>query len=329
MLKKYFIFIIMVMLFLTNCGSTENSTTTSNSRGVAKEDLRFVIVPKVVHAWFDEVNKGAQEQADLLSEQLGVNVEIDYRAPTTADVAEQNSVLEQSAATRPTGIALDPNDYEGSRSIIEEIEAQGIPVVLFDSPYPEGSSLTTIGNDFAEQGRLAAIRLVELIGENGKVAVMQGVPTAPNHVERYEAQVEYLKRFPGIEVIEGGISNDSIEEAQSQAAAIIATNPDLKGYLMVDASAPIGIGAAIKESGKVGIIKSVAMDNLIDILNLVKDGTFEATSSTVPRMQGSMAVLMMYQKHLGMATPKIVDTGIDFIDQDNVDYWIEVIGKQD
>ncbi len=56
------------------------------------KDLTFVILPKCVHPWFDEVNKGAQKQAEALSKQLGVKVKVDYRAPETADVAEQNTV---------------------------------------------------------------------------------------------------------------------------------------------------------------------------------------------------------------------------------------------
>ena len=133
----------------------------------AAEDMTFVIVPKCVHAWFDEVNKGAVAEAEVLSEQLGVEVKIDYRAPQTADVVEQNTTLEQAAATHPDGIALDPVDYEGSKAVIEEIQAQGIPVILFDAPSPEGSGLTSVGNDFAEQASLAAEKLVEILGEEG------------------------------------------------------------------------------------------------------------------------------------------------------------------
>lgn len=68
--------------------------------------MTFVIIPKVVHAWFDEVNKGAVKQAELLSEMIGVNIEVDYRAPQKADVVEQNPVLELTSAARSglTGI---------------------------------------------------------------------------------------------------------------------------------------------------------------------------------------------------------------------------------
>jgi len=310
------------------CSSSSTPATSGDNSGsaaaTAGEDLTFVIVPKVVHAWFDEVNKGAQLQADALSKQLGVKVTIDYRAPQSADVAEQNTVLEQAAATRPAGIALDPLDYAGNKAVIEEIQKQGIPVILFDAPAPEGSDLTSVGNDFAEQARLAADKLAALIGEEGKVAVMQGVPTAPNHAERYQAHLDALAKYPNIQVIDGGIDNDSIKEAQTQAAAVLAANPDLKGYLNCDATGS-GLAAAVEEAGKAGQVTVVTMDNLIEILQYVKNGTISATSSTIPQMQGSMAVLIMWQAHIGMDIPKIVDTGVAFIDPGNIDEWIAMV----
>lgn len=36
--------------------------------------LRFIIVPKVAHPWFDEVNKGAQAAAGILSRELCVRI---------------------------------------------------------------------------------------------------------------------------------------------------------------------------------------------------------------------------------------------------------------
>ncbi len=306
-------------------GGTEGATEAAAPAGEAK-DMTFVIVPKCVHAWFDEVNKGAVKQADFLSSQMGVKVSIDYRAPSAADVAEQNSVLEQAAATHPDGIALDPVDYEGSKSVIEEIQAQGIPVILFDAPSPEGSGLTSVGNDFTEQATIAADWLAGLIGEKGKVAVMQGFPSAPNHAERYQAHLDALAKYPNIEVVDGGIDNDNVETAQSQAAAVLAANPDLVGYLNCDACGA-GVAAAIEEAGKAGTVKFVAMDTLIEILDYVKTGTITATSSTLPQMQGSYAVLMMYEAANGQEIPKVVDTGIGVIDENNIDEWIEIVSQ--
>jgi ribose transport system substrate-binding protein len=314
-------------IVLVGCSSPGGSASAGATDKAAGKDLTFVVVPKVVHAWFDEVNKGAQKEAALLSEKLGVKVTVDYRAPQKADVAEQNTILEQAAATKPDGIALDPLDYAGNKAVIDEIIARGIPVILFDSPSPAGSGLTSVGNNFSEQAQLASNKLAELIGGKGKVAVMQGVPTAPNHAERYKAHLAALAKFPGIEVVDGGIDNDSIEQAQSQAAAVLAANPDLKGYLNVDATGA-GLAAAVEEAGRADSVKVVTMDNLIDILNYVKKGTITATSSTMPQEQGAFSVATLWQASIGASIPKGIDTGIAYIDSSNIDDWIKTVGTK-
>jgi ribose transport system substrate-binding protein len=183
--------------------------------------LRFIIVPKVSHPWFDEVNKGAQAQAEILSRELGVEIVVDYMPPSVADAVEQNTILEKAARRHPSGIAVDPVDAVGHMTALSRIRDQGIPLVLFDSPSPDGS-ITSVGNNFAQQGIIAAERLAELIGCTGKVAVMQGYPTAPNHKERYEAQIAVLRKYPNITVVDGGTDNDDIETARQQASAVLA-----------------------------------------------------------------------------------------------------------
>jgi ribose transport system substrate-binding protein len=204
---------------------------------------------------------------------------------------------------------------------IEHIRDAGIPVVLFDSPSPD-ASFTSVGNDFTQQGTIAAERLVKLIGYTGKVAVMQGHPGAPNHKERYEAQMAVLRNHPNITIVDGGTDNDDIETACRQASAVLKTHPDLRGYLCCDASGPIGIAKAIKEAEKVGEVKVVSMDGIEPILDAIKEGVIESSSATIPRMQGSMSILMLWQASLGVPLPQAIDTGIDVITRENVDGYL-------
>lgn len=284
-------------------------------------DLRFLIVPKVAHPWFDEVHQGALTQAGILSRELGVDVVIDYRPPAVAGAVEQQAILESAMGSRPDGIALDPVDAVGHMQAISRIRNQGIPIVLFDSPSPD-PGITSIGNDFSVQGQIAAERLVTLIGGVGKVAVMQGYPTAPNHAKRYAAQMAVLGKHPRIRIVDGGIDNDDIETARHQAAAVLEAHPDLSGYLCCDASGPIGIAAAIRQAGKVGRVKVVGMDGIKPILEAIKEGVIDSSSATIPRMQGAMSVLMLWQASLGAPLPRVIDTGIDVITHDNVDHFM-------
>ena len=324
-MKKIGIVTIVLIVGLFIAGCQQNSSEEASATPTEKKDLKFVIVPKVVHPWFDQVNEAAQEQAEILGEQLGVNITIDYRAPQSADVAEQNSILESAAATKPDGIAVDTLDPQGSAQVIQEIREQGIEVIFFASPPPDESGLedlSFIGNDVYEQGEIAAERLAELLDYKGTVAVMQGVPTAPSHSERYEASKDILAKYPDITVLDGGVSNDDIQTAQQQASAVIAANPDLDGYLMSDAAAPIGISAAIKEAGKEEQITAVGIDSLNTIVENVKEGLLNSSVATKPRMQGSYIVDLLWRHSLGLEIPKAVDTGIDVVTQENVDVFL-------
>lgn len=325
-MKKVGMFLLLLLIGIVSVGCQGENTTNGNAGAEdEKEDLNFVIVPKTVHPWFDEVNEAAQKQADILGEQLGVEITVDYRAPESASVEEQNSILESASATKPDGIAIDPNDPQGSAQVIQEIRDQGIEVVFFASPPPEGTELedlTFIGNDTYEQGEIAAKRLVELLDEKGKVAVMEGVPTAPSHSTRYDASIDVLSEYPDIEIIEGGVSNDDIQTAQQQAASVISSNPDLDGFLMSDAAAPIGISTAIEEEGKVDQITAVGIDSLNSIVEKVDEGVLDSSSATKPRLQGSYIVDTLFRASLGQELPKTVDTGIDVVTKENVDEFL-------
>jgi len=286
-----------------------------------KKTIRFVVIPKVAHPWFEEVHQGAQAQAKILSRELDVNIVVEYMPPSVADLEEQKSILEQALISQPQGIALDPLDSINNMDVIKHLKKQGIPLVLFDS-LSSDNSITSIGTDFFQQGIIAANQLLKLINHCGKVAIMQGYPTAPNHKERYEAQISILKKNPNITIIEGGIDNDDIETAYQQATAVISSNPDLSGYLCCDASGPIGIARAIKAAGKTGKIIIVAMDGIKPILNAIKDGVIDSSAATIPKMQGSMSILMLWQASLGISTPPLIDTGVVLITQQNIDKYL-------
>ena len=123
-------------------------------------------------------------------------------------------------------------------------------------------------------------------------------------------------------IVDGGIDNDDIETARQQASVVLESHPDLSGYLCCDASGPIGIASAIKMAGKVGKVKVVGIDGIKPILDAIKEGVIDSSSATIPKMQGSMSVLMLWQASLGVQIPQAIDTGIEVITQENVDSYL-------
>ncbi|BDG01298.1 substrate-binding domain-containing protein [Anaeromyxobacter oryzae] len=302
-MKRWLVSMLMAVLLVPSLASAQ------------KKEYRFVIIPKVVHPWFDLVHEGARAAAKMLEQQTGAKVTIEYRAPQKADVVEQNQILERAIATRPDGITIDLLDEKANKAVLEEAVKQGIIVTIFDSEPPRGMELTSVGNDFCEQAQIASRRLVEMLGGKGEVAIMMGVPTAPNHMIRADCHEKLFKQFPGIKLVAKGIDNDEIETAQKQAAAIMQAHPNLRGWVSCDAAGPIGVGIAIKEAGRVGKVLSVGLDDLPQMIELIRDGVADSSASTKPRTQGYWAVIAMWQGKLGGYMPKRIDTGIGVINK--------------
>ncbi|MDV6318134.1 substrate-binding domain-containing protein [Chromohalobacter sp. HP20-39] len=284
-----------------------------------KDSYRFVIVPKAIAPWFDSVDKGARQAARMIEAQSGADVEIEYSAPQQSQVLIQNQIIEQAIATQPDGIAVDPLDAKANRAILQEALDQGINVVIFDAPAPKGLAVSSVGNDFCEQAKIASRRLVKLLDKKGKVAIMMGTPTAPNHAIRVRCHKEVFAQYSDIEIVGTGINNDSIAKAQQQAATIMQANPQLDGWVVAEASGPIGVAQAIKEAGKVGEVKLVGLEKLPEMLQLIEEGVADSSVANRPEAQGYWTVQALWQQSLGIKPPDYMDTGVDLITQDNLD----------
>jgi ribose transport system substrate-binding protein len=272
--------------------------------------LRFVLIPKLPHPWFDLVHKGALEAAATLERQTGRRVNVEYRPPAKADVAEQAAILAAAIASRPSGITIDLLDGPRLKPLLERAVREKIPLTVFDSVGPEGLALPSIGNDFCLQARIGSERLVQLLGGQGEVAILQGVPTAPNHAIRVRCHREVFAAHPGIRVVANPADNDSIAEAERQARLTMAAHPALRGWVTADAGGAIGIGRALKSLGLQGKVQVMGIDDLPETLELIQQRVVDSTAATRPRAQGYWAVVALWQLGLGAPTMERFNTGI-------------------
>ncbi len=195
------------------------ATATATLAKPTQAPQRFVVIPKVHHPWFDAVRKGAQAATVMIEAQTGGTASIDYRAPSHADPREQANILKAAIRSQPTGITIDLVDATALRPLLKKAQQQGIAVNVFDSEPPSDLPLTSIGNDFCQQARIASECLVKLLNGQGEVAIMQGVTTAPNHAIRVRCDQQVFTRHPGITVVATPIDQDSITIAEQQALA--------------------------------------------------------------------------------------------------------------
>lgn len=276
----------------------------------AAPPLRFVLIPKVSHPWFEVVRQGAEAAGRMIQQQTERAVVIEYRPPADAQVSLQADILQAAIRSRADGITIDLLDGERLRPLLLQARAAGIPVSVFDSEAPSDLQITSVGNDYCRQATIAAQRLVQLLGGKGQVAIMHGVTTAPNHAIRVDCHRQEFARHPGIQVVANPADDDNIDKAQQQALATMRRFPALQGWVVADAGGAIGVARAVRALGKQGSVKVVGIDDLPALLQEISGGVVDSTSATRPISQGYWSVLSLWQQRLGAPTVERIDTGI-------------------
>jgi ribose transport system substrate-binding protein len=284
----------------------------------AKKELHFVIIPKVVHPWYDVVRQGAVEAADFIFKQTGQKIVIDYRAPSQADVVVHNDTIARAIATKPDGIAVAVLDANTNAVQLKESIKHGIPTLIFDSIAPEGMEIPVVGCDYVNQGAQMAEALAKAMNFKGSVGILIGFPSAPNHQQRVEGIKKVIAKYPGMKIAAEGVDNDDIETASKAAAALISANPGLGGMLGVNAAGPIGIGIAIKEAGMKGKIQFIGEEDLEQMMQQMKEGIASATSVQRTKQIGYWVTMDLWIANRGLKMPPKVDTGSFLITQQDV-----------
>nr|WP_269808915.1 substrate-binding domain-containing protein [Enterovibrio nigricans] len=78
-------------------------------------------------SWWNTIKNAIHTAGDQL------DVEVEYRNPTTGDLADMARIIEQAVASNPDGIITTIADYEVLKGPLEKAKKKGIPVVTINS----------------------------------------------------------------------------------------------------------------------------------------------------------------------------------------------------
>ena len=81
--------------------------------------LTFVVIPKVIHPWYEVAAAGGEFAVEELKEQ-GIEVEVIWDSPPQADVADHNRRIETNIGRAPDGLAISCLDASTNNQLIDE-----------------------------------------------------------------------------------------------------------------------------------------------------------------------------------------------------------------
>ena len=330
-MKKTLLVIMMVSLIATFAFSAGGSEAAS---GDAKEHYYWIASLSSLPLFLFHDYPTLKQEAEMWG------ADISFTGPTNIDIELQNTMLEQIMATQPDGILFMPFG-EGHNSTIDNVIDSGIPLVCIDGDAPNSKRLSYSGTDWVELGRNQAREMANLLDGRGTIMLSAVIPNDNTRKARTGIESE-LENYPNITVL--GLLNDegNVETAARLAAETIQANPDIDGFIGIDAASGPGIARAVEEANRVGDIKIVCVDNTPDIVEAVQRGTiqaaivqkreaFEVWGFRVLWAYNHPATPIMQQyKDMGMPMiPNEILTGVLVMTPDNVDGVIGVLDYQE
>ena len=198
------------------------------------ETLTIAWIPKALNNPVFEIGRdGAFKKAEELTAAGPIEVKVDYIGSVASDAAEQARVVEDVIAKGVDAIGISCNDPTALIDPIQKAMDAGIEVMTWDSDAPDSGRFTYLGVDNYEGGLAAADMLVKFMGEEGKVAILTGVPGAFNLEGRISGFKDGIKDSSGIEVVTTVACDDDINKSVQLVEEVMQANPDLDGWFFV------------------------------------------------------------------------------------------------
>ena len=292
-------------------GSREQAAPPSPSH-----QLTFVMVPKGVHPYFEPVYRGFEAAA----KKYGIVSEVD--APPRFDVALQVKVIEDLIARGVSGIAISANDDRGLVAVIHEAAQAGIKVITVDAPAPSSEALTYIGTDNESAGYEAGKRMAAAMGGRGSVAVLQGGMAATNLNLRTRGFTRALaEHAPGITVVDVVDEGGDFAMSVNKTEEILARYPGLNAIFSVSAEGAPAAAAVLKQRGRSDRVLVAGFDDLGDTLQGIRDRAIAFCVVQNTYRMGWLSVERLMDAMNGRAVPRVIDTGVVFVDSRNIDTY--------
>lgn len=260
---------------------------------IAQEDMTVVVMPKLVGIpYFNASEVGALEAG----EELGINVI--YTGPTTGDAALQVQMIEDLLIDGIDALAIAPNDPDSVSPALQKCIAEGVLVMDWDTTANADDVTYSIQQvDNKVLGEKLFDLLVEAMGtDEGEYAIVTGYLTAANLNSWIDYGLAYAaEKYPNLKLVTDPMpSDESAQEAYTQAMALISAYPNLKGILGYSTPAPIGVAMAVQEKGLQDQISVVGTSMPTDSAPYLKDGSLDYGVLWNPADLGKLSVYVAW-----------------------------------
>ena len=258
-------------------------------------------------SWWNTIKNGLA----LAGKQMGVEVE--YRNPPTGDLADMARIIQQAAASGPSGIITtlaDPNILAGP---IKAAVDSGVDVIIMNSGTPEMArkvgALMYVGQPEYDAGYAAGLRAKS--DGVGSFLCVNHYATQPSSTERCQGFADGLGIKLGNQMIDSG---QDPGEIKNRVMAYLSANPKTDAVLTLGPTSADPTLLALEENGMAGDIYFGTFDLGGEIVKGIKSGVIKWGIDQQPFLQAYLPVVVMANYHrYGVLPGNNINSGPGFV----------------
>jgi len=343
---KRYLFVLLVAAVLVSVIASCSPTATPTPVVVTKKEtvvvtkqetvvvqpaggVQFAFVAAGIHSYYVPAQQGVVDAANDLK------VTASWFAPTEFSSVKQIELLE-SLLSYPSlkGMTINPSDPNALDGVIKKAHDKGIKVghwgigCAYDGDFSKQAADFCFAPSFYNIGVSCAIRMAKEMGETGEVVIaMEMIGDGAQDQRRDGFKDEMAKNHPNIKIVDV-LTNCDPAGTTACAETALAAHPNMKGYYGTGQNAVVGSVTVFPKAGKTGIIVSGA-DDPAEVLAGIRKGIVSFTYSQAPYASGYIGIYAPYVMSQGKKpTQPAFDTGIVFIDKNNVDSYTTTIKNE-
>ena len=225
-------------------------------------------------------------------------------------------------------LMLSPTTLHGVNPVVDKAAEKKIPLVVVQRETSNRNFTALVWNDDVSLGMMAAGEMARILGNEGKIAIVEGIAGASSTLGRTQGIKAALASYPNIKVVATQPGDYQEAKAITATENIIQANPELDGIISHSGTMSRGALKALRNAGKAGKVIIVSIGSENHVLKEIKRGNMHSTVMEPTRVgvEGFHVALKILA---GQKLPKLNPTFAPVVNVYNVDQWVRMDAPDD
>lgn len=236
------------------------------------------------------------------------------------DQKKQNEQIKYLVKQKVDAIFVNPVDWKGIKSGLQEAKEAGIPVIVIDAPvYDEKLVNMTVVSDNYQAGVQCAKDMMKK--RKSANIVLLTHPETKSGADRIQGFSDTIQSHSEYRIIAQADTQGQIERSLPKVEKIIEKHQNIDVIMALNDPAAMGALAALdRKNCREGVLV-YGVDGSPEAKKLINEGMMTGTSAQLPKQMADIALDSAYHLFDGEKIQKNIITPVKMVTKENIDQF--------